>query len=129
MNLSQEQSIESENQIEQRLLLVAKNLISNFDQTLEAMGYIEGAGWLERQRDILTNQKEVSLPTSVAGAQKFLEERAEDEESFGPDSYCVYGQGGFHRYWVMSDGEVIFDSYYAQGQEIEKAKRVGFKIR
>lgn len=40
---------------------------------------------------------------------------------------CIYGSGGFHRYFVGKDGEVIADPYY--GLSAETATALGFKVR
>jgi len=124
-DINQNDNAESASDTEQRLFSLPKNLISNPEQALEAMGYIEGKGWLERQKEIIANPEPIFLPTSIAGAQQFLTKQQEK----GDNSYCVYGVGGGHRYFVMPDGEIIFDAYYAQGEGINKARRIGFKIR
>jgi hypothetical protein len=40
---------------------------------------------------------------------------------------CIYGAGGWHRYFVGKDGEVIADPYY--GLDAKKAAYLGFKVR
>ena len=39
---------------------------------------------------------------------------------------AIYGEGGYNRYIVMGDGEIIFNPLFARPEKVEQATRVGF---
>jgi hypothetical protein len=41
----------------------------------------------------------------------------------------IYGAGGWTRYRVQSDGEIIFLQYFATTETSEKAAKIGFTVR
>jgi hypothetical protein len=41
-------------------------------------------------------------------------------------SDTIYGAGGYHRYIVRYDGEIVFSRYHSRPVRIEDAERAGF---
>ncbi|NDB82189.1 MAG: hypothetical protein EB127_05525 [Alphaproteobacteria bacterium] len=107
-----------------------KNLLTNFDETFQAMKLIEGDKWAKFQEH---NQHH---PQTIYGAKAALESKLEDpyysseEEQNKPSGIVIYGEGGFTRYPVLYSGEVCFSEYHAKHHQnkLEEAERSGFRI-
>jgi hypothetical protein len=62
---------------------------------------------------------------SIKSVMKSLEEmRSDDKFPIG----TIYGRGGWNRYFVYSNGEIVFSAYHANEKDIEKAKSLGIKV-
>lgn len=111
------------------------NLLTNFDNTLQAMGEIEGYGWMLREIEEQEAFKKTGKTTqqSIAGAMEFLDnvrKRIEEEtdaeekkylqESLPHHNYVVYGAGGWNRWFVDWQGNVYFSKYHAVQVNTEK---------
>jgi len=124
------------------------NLLTNFDDTLQAMGEIEGYRWLKEQIDDWEAAKKTGKMTElyVSGVLKFLdqmkkkieEEKDEEEKKYLQehlqDYGCViYGDGGWNRWFVDGKGNVRFSKYNATALNkeklLEKVQALGFEIR
>jgi hypothetical protein len=89
------------------------NLLSNKEETMFALGVMEGDHILKKSGD-----------NSIVGAIEWL--------ANNPDGYyVVYGDGGVNRYFVRANGDVEFSkshAMYPSKQTIKKANDLGFKI-
>lgn len=106
------------------------NLLTNFEETLQAMAEIEGHGWLEMQK------REAPHGQNINGALEQLKkwpDEASNPELKDTILIVVNGSGGGLRWGVTHSGEVKFSGFHvasgSQGQEqLEKAKALGFNI-
>jgi hypothetical protein len=73
------------------------------DAVLLSMAEIEGDHWLERQEWLSDNRDMNGWYYSFYYA---IEHLSDDYDGFGPDVACVYGDGGFNRYFLGADGSV-----------------------
>ena len=101
------------------------------EELLKAFNAVEGDGWAERlvtedERMVVwarENGKDYQTHfTSIAHVIK-------KKEFTGCE--CIYGSGGFNRYFVRKDGSVDFSSMHAMypnDKTIEKARSAGFEI-
>jgi len=134
-----------------------RNLLTDFDETLEAMALVEdrvGASWLTRQLASLENE---DVDLTIHGALDHInrmkeahreclytaEHKAEDEADakwwleLAEDKmrylFIVYGDGGWNRWGVRGNGEVMFSTMHSRGGEgkfssdTEKAESLGFR--
>jgi len=113
------------------------------EELLKAFEALEGARWF---------WESISRPSgySVHDALKWLDEtramldkaaRAEWNEKGGdfldcwrkacaewPESFCLYGNGGWHRFFVRPTGELVFSSFHAPKEVSKEAEALGFRI-
>lgn len=104
---------------------------------LDRMALVEGTSWKEHQNG------DPDGPYSFNGFLTFWREWANYAQSEGIDiaddvfslevenNTAIYGAGGWHRYAVRSDGEIIFLAHFCENPQryrplVEKA---GFRIR
>ncbi|MDD5050950.1 MAG: hypothetical protein PHV93_04430 [Candidatus Pacebacteria bacterium] len=140
-----------ERRMEAKEVPVGMNLLTNFDATLDAMGQIEGEAWYNFQKARLNG--DFSGEFDVASALNAL--REEQRKSLGinqnrplesaeeikwqgmsPDrphwKRTIYGDGGWHRYFLRSDGSVHFSRSHmkAVGDEetMRKVTSLGFNL-
>ena len=99
------------------------NLKTNPEETLEAMGRIEGNQFLEDQKEAV---KRGDLSYTVPGALRWL--NGEGPNDTGGESYIVYGLGGMHRYYVREGGSIRFSERHSLPKYIEQAKKEGFEV-
>jgi hypothetical protein len=38
----------------------------------------------------------------------------------------IYGQGGWHRYYILGNGDVVFSRNHAMEEDLEKVEKAGF---
>ena len=95
------------------------NIFTDYEGTLNAMAEMEGQGW----RELTTTE---SRPESVKGALAFIEE-AKKMQGESP-TVVVYGNYGFHRYFIKGDGEVLYSRMHGLEEDAEQATRLGFTI-
>lgn len=107
-----------EKQQEERESAIPKNLLTNYDDTLRAIGYIEGEGWIGVQNR--EGQSASSSLKAIAYAQK-------DSISHDRPIFTIYGAGGYNRYVVFPDGAVKYSRFHGIG-DAERARRLGFGI-
>ena len=126
------------------------NLLKNYDDTLLAMAELEGEGWLNDQltaleTDQLTVPHAIKLvkkhhkeieevrqdleketdPEEIESLQQYLKSLEQEKRVIGD---AIYGSGGWHRYFMYSDGEVVFSGMHAVEDMRSKAKELGFEI-
>lgn len=104
---------------------------------LELMGLVEGEEWLQQQK--LKTACPYSFPIwleawnlkMAAGLDKdddspladFISDRF--ELSISP---VIYGKGGFHRYVVQPNGEILFSKFHSVERRIPAAIAAGFTV-
>ena len=100
--------------------LTERNLLTNFDQTVELMRQIEGNAWYKNYIDDAKSMVE------------HLKELADSD--LGPDDVAgsIYGDGGVTRWMVMVNGEIRFSALHDTGDgrkiKTKKAEALGFKL-
>lgn len=117
------------------------NLLANKEDVFAALELMEGRFWLEQQFRATGRKSERNDCCSLVGAIEWLETRGgllpgynpKGEHYFDLDpnmSYCIYGDGGIHRYFVKTNGDVRFSAGHALrgGQSVQKAKDLGFDV-
>ncbi len=106
---------------------------------VDVMGQVEGPAWARSQ---VGSRSGYAVPAFVEAYRKLLEvARAEgvSPEEFdanvnprdwdGPDSDgTIYGEGGYARYVVRSNGEVVLVASSTRPEKIAIARRVGIKV-
>jgi hypothetical protein len=118
------------------------NLLKNREDVFAALELMEGRFWLaEELRATIRNNARKDC-CSLMGALEWLETRGGLVPGFNPDglhyfdfnpsmSYCIYGDGGYNRYFVKTDGSVRFSAGHAKypsKETIKKAKDLGFDV-
>lgn len=106
----------------ERIEYPPRNLLTNFNETLEAIASIEGPRWLAEQ---LEGDRE-RYPKNIAAAMEKLNGTKKMYTEF-----IVEGAGGINRWLVKSDGSVVYlQSTKAGGPEkAERARALGFSIK
>ncbi len=95
------------------------NLITNFDETLEAMAKLEGDHWLERVLEGKNETFNDAIEALKEGPGMFDE----------PDDTVtsIYGDGGWNRYIVFFNGNVEYSKRHGPAQA-DDARVLGFKM-
>lgn len=98
--------------------------ISNLDELRAALTEMEGSGigscW---------NDTRDGATLTLDNAIKRYNEIAEEDRPEYDWYECVYGNGGYSRYFVsMKTGEVTFSAFHSYSTKIEKAVKLGFKL-
>lgn len=101
----------------------------NDQDAIDKMAAVEGEHWKAQHM----TQASAEFSNGFLGAVKkhaklvaSLEEEGEEPEFYGN---IIYGDGGWNRYFVRSDGEIFFSSRHTRSQEtILKAQEAGFQI-
>src|SRR4030065_337434 len=93
---------------------------------LKKLYQMEGPRWLEAEHNHHLQVVELNYnlsPESFLGAMmKFIEER-----EYFPG--CVmYGLGGWNRYIVQSDGNMVFSKHHSNTEAQDKARSLGFDV-
>jgi hypothetical protein len=125
------------------------NLLTNFDDTLQAMAEIEGYDWLVKELRLIEKKKNNNngdYYQCLAGALEYLKKIREDiEEETDPEEkkysldnfkdkiFVVYGSGGWNRWFVNGFGEVKYSKYHApagvdNSALFKKIEALGFEL-
>ena len=107
------------------------NMNMAFPELLAAFNAVEGTGWADRQ---ILEDKELRQYRMDNGKEHHRHINAlvhviRKQEFSGCD--CIYGSGGFNRYFVRKDGSVDFSAshaLYPKEKTTEKARMAGFNI-
>ncbi len=94
-----------------------RNILTHYQETLDAMAEIEGEGWKKRQE---TTRSGHCLLDALDALQSFLAKNP-SEKALKFWDFQVYGSGGGNRYLVRSDGSVEFSA----GHAVELASETG----
>jgi len=101
-----------------------RNLLTHRDETVVAIGEIEGEAWVRSQR----SGGDFSVPGALEQIAR-LSELGLDEAETVHGVYVIYGDGGTTRYRVMQSGEVLFMPFYdAKGEKTAMARALGFAM-
>ena len=129
---------------------VQRNLLTDYDDTLLAMAEIEGEGWLDRQLRA-TESDQITVPNmlkhirlrqqEIDEHEKDLEAETDPEEIESIKHYLdifgdhrdfminsIYGGGGWNRWFVRANGEVVLSRHHASSESIARAKELGFEV-
>jgi len=118
-------------------MTLARNLLTAYDETLLAMAEIEGYGWLSVELD---PKHPWSERDSVRSALKGLQHHRDANEKAKregrdwavlPETESVeeiYGAGGWNRWIVLLNGDVMLFGMHAPQEMRERAKALGFRI-
>lgn len=107
-------------------------------KSLQVMASVEGAAWLQQQfagQEVAIRYGWVGAFAAFAAKQAAaMVDPSYDgdmvEEFFPGWSGVIYGAGGYARYFIMPDGDIIFDSYYASSEaHKQRAIAAGFTVR
>jgi hypothetical protein len=115
------------------------NLLTTPEEDLEAaFDLMEGKGFF---RMSASDDHEHTVKKARERLTKYLKELEEDDdpewtlEEREKDkmywSHCIYGCGGWHRYFVRGDGTIDFSAFHAnfpKDKKAQDASDVGFRI-
>ena len=90
------------------------NLLTNYEETVQAIAEIEGNGWRKMS-------EESPGEYSLGGILHHL------KTSEWEGAYTLYGNGGWNRYYVSPDGTVRFSKAHGK-KDAEHARELGFEI-
>jgi len=90
------------------------NLLTNYDHVVKMLVEMEGEQWFEHQKNF--------DKYSIDGALELA--KGSGDYSNG----IIYGFGGWHRYFIHGNGDVIYSSSHGRSG-VEQAKKLGFKIQ
>ena len=85
---------------------------------------LEGETWVDQQK------VSPSRRLALNGAVQWLNEYTPDYDDEKPTDamFTVYGAGGWHRYYVQSDGYIRFSKMHAARKNATLADQLGFII-
>lgn len=129
-----------------------RNILTHQDDTLLAMAAIEnriGDSWLTQQLEAIEvirgydlaylsqrNDDGIQIKIAYTIAEALIEcapgrpDWADDETWEGMQrgiACIVYGDGGWNRWGVRYNGEVLFSEYHTRSGDLEKVEAAGFK--
>lgn len=98
--------------------------ISNLDELKSALTEMEGSGvrscWNDYRNGENTLQHAVEMYDQIP---------KESRDDFNGQYECIYGNGGYSRYFVnLGTGEVTFSAYHSYSTKIDKAVKLGFNL-
>ena len=105
-----------------------------FDETaLAVLGELEGKPWLELQ------SRNDTSPYCFPAWRKAWDEKVRAGEEYrdepvasfleGSGDGAIYGEGGYARFVVQADGELVLLRWSATESKVRKAERLGLRIR
>ena len=118
-----------------RIAVSKINLSKDYDNALLVMAEIEGEGWLEGQ--LTDPSPNVSAKAALEQVQRRQREFREWKSDYPGDKPpdlndtvgdAIYGAGGFNRYFVRGNGEIIFSRSHSTAEDLAKAKKLGFEV-
>jgi len=89
------------------------NLSTNYGHVVKMLMEMEGEDWFKHQKTWEENSIDGALEAAKKGG--------------GYSGGVIYGFGGWHRFFVRPNGDVVYSSSHGSS-DVEKAKRLGFKI-
>ncbi len=115
-----------ENSLESRENIKEFNLLTNFEETINAMAEVEGQDWL------LADQNDPDQSRCIGGAVEYLhklhsEGLTDEYLRENPVVTDIYGVGGYSRWFIMLNGEVRFSQHH-HPEKAKKAEALGFKL-
>ena len=130
-----------------------RNILTNLEETLLAMSAVEdrsGTRWLQRQHQALDLLENVELTGDPDDVDEDLRQKVGytvgealiecNGRSVMPDYFSqedwdemregiatiIYGSGGWNRWGVRYNGEVLFSRHHAREGDTERAESYGF---
>ena len=100
--------------------------ISNPDEIRVALELMEPFGMASKSDDCI-----YSLAHSVAEYRRLHAEISAGERDNDGNAACggaIYGNGGWHRYYLRLDGYIYFSSFHASESRVRDAEALGFRI-
>ena len=131
--------------------MIPRNILTDLDAALLAMAAIEdrrGDSWLTRQLEAVARLEGIDLDIfdiwdrskhhvqadSISNAVEYTIGQAIIQCSQGFEmrqegiACIVYGDGGWNRWGVRYNGEVIFSRYHTRSGDLEKVIAAGFGV-
>ena len=107
--------------------MVFLNLFETSHSVLkEAFDSLEFPGFFE---DSLNRDSQNSIKAVFKAFERFIDEDALEEWSLSSNvGPAIYGNGGFNRYFVYSDGTIRFSAGHASNEVRNLASELGFKV-
>lgn len=103
---------------------------------LALMGQVEGAEWLERQQSAAesTGSNFISFKRAWDLAVELGETWSDNVDPKLVDvcqfsDGAIYGEGGYARYIVRSDGEIVLLRWSTRSEKLQLAVKTGFSVR
>lgn len=117
--------------------LTPPNLLQDFERAVNAIIEVEGAAYTvnEEDRDIIRQQMGealFSLNRHLSERQEVKKKEPDQSDSKPIKEYCVTGfegSGGFNRYGITKQGNIILSGYHCFLPSQEKAKELGLEVR
>ncbi len=117
--------------------LTPPNLLQDFERAVNAIIEVEGAAYTIKEEDkrIISQQ----MHEALIGLKEYIAEHPETEKAKPDQSplsslreFCVggfEGSGGFNRYGITKQGNIILSGYHCFLDSQTKAKELGFEVR
>jgi hypothetical protein len=100
--------------------------IKNLDELKAALTAMEGTGVASCWDDTRPGMSQYTLARAI---EKFNEIPDDMREEMSGWYECVYGNGGYSRYFVnMKTGEVTFSKFHSYDAKTAKAQSLGFNL-
>ena len=96
--------------------------IANLDDLTAAFELMEGKAPMLRMRNALDH---VTAHVIKVRANAHHDDFANNDIVPGTS---IYGNAGFHRYYVRFNGDVVFSAFHAQEKRTAQAEMLGFEI-
>jgi hypothetical protein len=99
--------------------------INNLPELEAALTTLEGSGVASCWNDYRGG--ECTLKYAIERYNEIPQEMRDEMES--PWYQCVYGNGGYSRYFVnLKTGEVTFSAFHSYADKIKRAEALGFRL-
>lgn len=89
------------------------NLLTNKEHAVKQLIKMEGQAWFDEQ----DGSRDFSIDYAIEQLNKGLRSQA-----------IIYGQGGFHRYYLNDEGFIRFSQKHGLVEQAEKARGFGFDV-
>jgi hypothetical protein len=98
------------------------NLLTNYNDTIEAMAEVEGQAWLNGDQNSKNNN-------TTQGAVEHINKTVSQSSLVEDDDpvYVVYGNAGVSRWIIKANGEVWFSEFH-DPEKAKKAAQKGFNL-
>ena len=95
------------------------NLLTNQEATIQNIQSIEGEHWMETQSD-----------AHGFNVREALDQLASPRKSEEPDDVVcqIYGRNGRNRYFVLTNGDVVFSRGQSRPEDVDQAEALGFRV-
>ena len=83
--------------------------------------------WCRDQQDEIHQEAQAEWDKDKTKDYLEIKRRITENQTYA--NVCIYGAGGYHRYYIRINGDIEFLDSFALAEGREKARKAGFKCR